>query len=215
MKLGIFVPGRLNSQRLPNKLILPIGDSCLWDIALKKLSNLPYEKVALCNDKQLIDTASKYDNIDIIVRSDDTKIDGKLNHIFRDIDKMKATHVMFFNPCLPFLEEATITLALKYFEARNLEYLESVVPFRNWVFDENGRPVNKMDYTTLSTKTIKTWYMDANAFRIFNKKQFLETGKMLDDGFGIYPITKMESFDIDTKEDYIIVKAIYEGVYHE
>lgn len=46
MKLGVFIAGRLGSERLPNKLVLPLGDSCLWEMACKKLSELPnkYEK---------------------------------------------------------------------------------------------------------------------------------------------------------------------------
>ena len=53
MKIAVFIPGRLNSERLPNKLVLPLGHSNIWDIACSKLNELPskYEKIALCYDK--------------------------------------------------------------------------------------------------------------------------------------------------------------------
>jgi CMP-N-acetylneuraminic acid synthetase len=214
MKIGIFIPGRLNSQRLPNKLILPIGDSCLWDIALSKLNSLPdkYEKVVLCNDNELIKIAKKYKNIKIIKRDESTKTDRELKYIYRDIEQMKSTYIMFLNPCQPMLKINTIISALEYFENNHLEYMESVVPFKNWVFNHHGRVINKMNYKTLSTKDVKTWYLDGNAFRIFPKDVFLKTGYMLRPNHSIYPISKLESIDIDTREDFTIAKSVYESL---
>jgi CMP-N-acetylneuraminic acid synthetase len=214
MTLGIFVPGRLQSQRLPEKLILPLGDTCLWEIALKKINDLPnkYEKVALCNDWELLDIATKFKNIQIIVRDDSTKVDGDLNFIYKDVGKMHSNHIMFFNPCLPMIKRRTIVKALEYYENNNCNYLESVKPFKNWVFDENGKAVNHIDYKRMSTKEVKTWYLDANAFRIFNKNFFLEDGYMLKKGHAIFSISELESIDVDTEEDYAIAKAILGGI---
>jgi len=210
MKLGVFVPGRLQSQRLPNKLILPLGNSCLWEIACKKLSELPdeYEKAVLCSDKELIDIAVKYD-IPVILRDvATTKADGPLNFVFKDIIHMTSTHLMFLNPCLPLLTTETIINALGYTKDNNIEYMESVVPFKNWVFDSKGKPVNRMDYTTLSTKELETWYLDANAFRVFNKEQFLKDGMMLKPNHEIFIIPTNESVDVDTKEDFEIAECM-------
>ena len=38
--IGIFIAGRLESERLPNKLILPLGNTCLWEIACRKLAKI-------------------------------------------------------------------------------------------------------------------------------------------------------------------------------
>lgn len=210
MKLGVFIPGRLQSQRLPNKLILPLGDSCLWEIACKKLSELPskYEKAVLCSDKELIDIAQRY-RVPVIVRDEDTtKADGPLNFVFKDIRNMSATHLMFLNPCLPLLSTDTIVSALEYAEKSNWDYMESVIPFKNWVFDSFGMPVNNMNYRRLSTKELETWYMDANAFRVFNKDAFLEDGMMLKPNHAIFKIPLKEAVDVDTKEDFEIVECM-------
>jgi CMP-N-acetylneuraminic acid synthetase len=215
MKLGVFVPGRLQSQRLPQKLIKPIGNSCLWEICLDKLNFLPskYEKVALCNDPELVDIAKKFKTVKTILRDDSTKVDGDLRFIFKDIEQMEATHVMFLNPCLPMLGVGTIQFALDYFERNNLDYMESVKPFTNWVFNNYKQNVNKMDFKRLSTKELEEWYLDANAFRIFNKRQFFKDGMMLKEGFEIYPISDIEALDVDTREEFYVVKAVYEEVH--
>ena len=130
MKLGIFLPGRLASERLPNKLILPIGNVCLWEIACKKLSELPeaYEKAVLICDDKLITIAKKYPNISIIRRSKaSANKDGPLVEIFGGLKAMKATHLMFLNPCLAFLTKETILEALDSFELNQVDYATSVL----------------------------------------------------------------------------------------
>ncbi|MDW7669885.1 MAG: hypothetical protein SCJ93_13760, partial [Bacillota bacterium] len=57
--LGIFIPARLESERLPNKQILPIGNSCIFDIACQKLESISdkYSKYVLIYDEKLIEIA--------------------------------------------------------------------------------------------------------------------------------------------------------------
>ena len=44
------------------------------------------------------------------------------------------------------------------------------------------------------------------------KEQFLNDGYMLKEGHAIYPISYIEALDIDTPEDYKLVKVVYEGI---
>ena len=60
-KLAIYMPGRLSSERLPNKLILPIAGTNLWEIACKKLSQIQgFDVHVLVSDQSLISIAEKY-----------------------------------------------------------------------------------------------------------------------------------------------------------
>lgn len=111
MKLGIFLPGRLGSERLPGKLILPISNTCLWEVACKKLKVISekYPVYVLCNETSLVDIALQ-ENIPVIFRSPGTEsVDGPLTHIFQDVKNIEeCTHLMFLNPCLAFLSEESI-----------------------------------------------------------------------------------------------------------
>jgi len=205
------MPGRLGSERLPNKLILPFGESCLWDIACKKLNSLPkhYEKVVLICEKELIDIAKKYPNIKIIKREESTsKADSPLNFVFKDIDKMESEYVMFLNPCLSMLQTDTIRDSLEFYETQEKIYLESVKRFRNWLWKPGGKLVFDIDFKSLNTKYLPKIYEDAHAFRIFPKKEFLETGYMLKPYPLIYEINEVESTDVDTKLDFKIAKKL-------
>jgi CMP-N-acetylneuraminic acid synthetase len=210
--IGIFMPGRLGSERLPNKLILPFGESCLWDIACKKLNELPkhYEKAVLVCEKELIDIAKKYPNIKIIKRDEQTaKADNPLNFVFKDIDNMESEYVMFLNPCLSMLQTAKIRDVLEFYEVNDKIYLESVKRFRNWLWKSGGELVFDIDFKSLNTKYLPKIYEDAHAFRIFPKKEFLETGYMLKPYPLIYEISDSEAIDVDTELDYKVALECY------
>ena len=67
-----LIGARLNSQRVPKKMIRPFGDSCLFEIALKTLLNsnfIPTQYIYLSlYDQELKDIANKYD-VNIFERS--------------------------------------------------------------------------------------------------------------------------------------------------
>lgn len=216
MKLGVFIPGRLSSERLPNKLILPLGESCLWEIACKKLNELPdrYNKYVLCYDKELIDIAKKYSNIKIIIRDKKTaKAEGPLKYIFKDLKDVEDTHLMFLNPCLSFLSKNTIVEALEKFEKENCDYATSVKPIQNWLFTDTGENLNDINYERLTTKEIESIWEAAHCFHIFNKKKFFKDGLMLKKGHLLIPVPKEETIDVDTPEDYEYAKYRHKKKY--
>lgn len=216
MKLGLFIPGRLSSKRLPNKLILPLGDSCLWDMACSKLNNLPdeYNKYVLCCDKELIDIANKYPNIKILIRDEATaNAEGPLKYIFKELKVVQDTHLMFLNPCLSFLSLETIQRVLVEFEGNNMNYATSVKRYQNWLFDDSKNMKKKecaaithINYKRLTTKEIPIYYEAAHCFHIFNKENFFEDGMMLKPGHDIISVPKEETIDIDTIQDYEFAK---------
>jgi CMP-N-acetylneuraminic acid synthetase len=204
MKLGIFIPGRLNSERLNKKLLLPIGNTSIWEIACKKLSLLPekYNKYVLCFDTELVQIAEKYD-LNIIIRDKETtETDGPLSFIFKNLKKVEDSHLMFLNPCPIFLKIDTIISSIKTFNNSNSDYATSVKPLQNWIFDNNSEPMVDIDYNRLSTKEIEPVWEAAHCFHIFNKENFFKTGKMLKPGHLLIPVPKEETIDIDTIYDY-------------
>jgi len=209
MKIGVFMPGRLDSERLPNKLILPLGKSNLWDMACEKLSSLPivYDKYVLVYDQELIDIAAKYDNIQIIIREKvTTQIDGPLVNVFAGVKDMNSKYLMFLNPCLSFLTAETITDCLFEFSLTGQDYATSVKSYKNWVFEENHLPIIDIDYQGLNTKTIDEHWEAAHCFHIFNREEFLNDGYMLKDGCVLLEVPKDQTIDVDTPEDYEYAK---------
>lgn len=213
MPMGVFISGRLGSERLPGKLVLPIGGSCLWDIACSKLDKLPdkYNKYVLAEKGDLVDIAKRYANLDVITRDSNTAIvDSPLSYIFKDIKNVPNHYLMFLNPCQSFITNTTIISSLEKFEKSECDYGTSVKCFQNWLFYEKGTSLNYVNYKNLSTKEIKPLWQAAHCFHIFNKRQFFKDGYMLKPGHLLLPIPEEETIDVDTYEDYEFVRWKHE-----
>ena len=213
-KVGVFIPARLSSERLPNKLILPMGDSCLFEIACKKLNNISnkFNKYALLYDKGLINIAKKYTNIKIIIRSKESAMaETPLSFLFEGMKNVEDTHLMFLNPCLAFLKKETIEKTLEDFQNSSADYGTSVKPLQNWIMDKDGNVINEINYKELTTKKIDPLWQFAHCFHIFNKDEFFEDGYMLKDGFKMLPVDEDETTDVDTYNDYLFAKWRYEN----
>ena len=214
-KIGVFVPARLGSQRLPNKQILPIGDTCMFEICCKKLAylkkvyNIP-TYVLIC-DQPLIDIAKKYPEVTIKYRDEETaKAEGPLQFIYKDILDVDEDYLMFLNPCLIFLSCETILKKIQEFAESSYEYGTSVKPFKNWLWNTENQAITYVDYKRLTTKEIIPWYQAAHCFHIFNRKKFQEDGYMLTEQLALLSIPEEEVIDIDTQEEYEFAKWKWE-----
>lgn len=213
MSLGVYIPARTTSKRLPNKLLLPLGDTNLFEIACRKLAGLPkeYGRYALICEEPLIQIAKRY-GIDILYRDPETiELDDPIIKTMGAVKDAKETHLMFLNPCLAFLSIKTIVDALKSFENSNWNYATSVKKFHSWIFYK-GEALNPIDYRSLNTKNIEGVYEMAHCFHIFNRKRFLEDGLMLHEGHGLIAVPEEETIDVDTKEDYLYAKWRWENL---
>lgn len=209
------MPARLSSQRLPNKQILPIGNTCMFEICCKKLDYIKKHYgintyVLICDD-ELIDIAMKYPNVQIVIRNPETaKAEGPLQFIFKDILGVAEKYLMFLNPCLIFLSPQTIVTAISQFLDSKKEYGTSVKKLQNWVWDKEANPKTYIDYKRLTTKEINPWFQAAHCFHIFNREMFREDGYMLKDDLALLEIPVEQTIDIDTKEEYAYAKWKYE-----
>lgn len=220
-RIGIFLPGRLSSHRLPNKLILPIGDTCLFEIACKKLNDLDCElkyqvnKYVLISksDRELVHIASKFPNLKIIYRSDETtQAEGPLNFIFKELQNVPDTHLLFLNGCLLYLSEDTIKNAINYFNVSHKQCATSVKFYKNWLFDLKGKSINPINYQRLTTKEIEPLLETAHCFHIFEKDSFFKTGQMLTKELLPIIVPEEETIDVDTPSDYEYAKWRWENV---
>ncbi len=213
---GVFAPARLSSERLPQKHLLPIGDSCIFDICCRKMEELAVRGipsyVLICED-ELFSIARRYPHITIVERNPETAdADGPANFIYKDIAaESQETHLMFLNPCLIFLKVDTVVRTVETFNSMANDYGTSIKRFQNWVLNERMEPLCHMDCARLSTKEIEPLYEIANAFHLFNRENFIKDGMVLKDGFhGFLIEDSAECVDIDTRDDFEFAKWKYE-----
>jgi CMP-N-acetylneuraminic acid synthetase len=213
--VGIFAPARLGSERLPRKHLLPIGDTCMFDICCKKLQRLKVEYniptyVLIC-DEELIEIAKKYPEVTILYRDIATsQANGPLQFIYKDILDTDEDYMMFLNPCLIFLSCETIVANVEKFKSSDKEYGTSVKEFKNWLWNKEEKLVNYLDYKRMSTKEIDPWYQCAHGFHVFNKHNFSVDGCMIKEDLCLMPISEEEAIDIDEYHEYEFAKWKWE-----
>lgn len=217
MSIGIFIPARTTSNRLPGKILLPFGESNLFDIACKKVSELPsrFGKYALICEPELIKIAESY-GLKVLLRDVETiNIDDPIVKVMEAVEQADDKYLMFLNPCLAFFSTEMILESLEKFEELlnyGIEYATSVKPFHNWIFDINSNPITPINYSELNTKNIAGLVQAAHCFHIFNKDEFLKTGQMLREGHGLIQVPDIATIDVDTLEDYKYAKWRYENI---
>jgi CMP-N-acetylneuraminic acid synthetase len=209
MTVKIFIPGRLSSERCPQKLIQPIGETNLWEIACSKVEDIDCDVYALTCDKELIDIAEQY-NVNVLERDIETAhADSPSKYVFKDIEQINATHLMLLNPCFAFLKPTTINHIVADFEYNNYDYATSVKPFKNYLFTKSGMPITEICYKNINTKAIKGYIQMAHCFHIFNKNNFFEDGQMLRPEHECYTINGNETIDVDTPEELDYVRYLW------
>ena len=212
--ITIYLIARLNSERLPNKMIIPfneINGMCLFEHACINLKNLKYKLKAAIGEQPLIDMA-KRNNVEIEFRpQNELDSNGELREVFNFLTKADTSHAMLISPCNPFITAEVINDACDKFLANDYESMTSVVKEQNWYFDENQKPLFKINPYRMNSKDLKLFSL-ANVFEVFSVKRFIEEGiyytfeNVKDPAF--FELNKNVAIDIDDQIDFDIAQSI-------
>lgn len=219
MKVVAIVPIKLNSQRLPHKNILPIGDKPLcYHICntLKKIEMI--DKVCVyCSSDEVV----KYipDSVDYVKRPE--YLDGDLikgKQIYSEfINSIDADIYILAHTTSPFIKKSSIENALQKVYSGEYDSAFSAEKKQTFCWYD-GKPINyKLDDIPRTQDIMPIW-VETSAFFIFRKEIFTEHGRRI--GFKPYiqEVNGIETIDIDTKEDYdfaLMISKVMEDVNNE
>ena len=129
--VAIIAQARLNSERVPRKMIRPFAGSSLFDIGLKKLTEsriIPKENIfaSVC-EEELIKIANSH-AVNIFKRSvESANNDNSLQKIYEWHDKLPYKYVIKVNLCSPLLRIETIDDFIEKFLWQESENLFGVI----------------------------------------------------------------------------------------
>lgn len=212
MKIVAFVPIKLNSQRLPDKNMLPIaGKPMCYHICrtLLKIKGLD-EIYTYCSDEKIVDYIP--DGITFLKR--DTYLDGDLVRgkeiyecFIREID---ADIYILAHATSPFIRSESIENALGKVVSGEFDSAFSAERKQTFCWYK-GCPINYELTDIPRTQDMEPVWVETSAFFIFRKEIFTQYGRRI--GFNPYiqEVTGMETIDIDTKADYDMAVLMAEG----
>lgn len=218
MKYSAIIPVRAGSRRLPNKNILPFGDSNLLINKIRQLKRVPMiDEIVVSSDSDLMLKMAKDEGVfshkrPIEYADEKTKSFGEVVE-FCAKDAAHAENVIWA-PCVcPLCDEFNFTDAINKYEDLVLKFGEydsviSAKMFKEYLWDEE-KPLNyKLGLGHVPSQQLPNYQVIVNGFYIAPRKKMIEWQYF----FGLKPyrliISKREAVDIDDKEDFLIAEAL-------
>ena len=211
MKVVAFVPIKLNSQRLPNKNILPIaGHPLCWHLCHSLLNVSEINEVYVyCSEERV----TEYLPEGIIFKKRDKSLDGNLVKgfdIYRSfIREVDADLYILAHTTSPFIKSSTIENALNHIIHNGHDSAFSAERVQTFAWYKN-MPINYDLNDVPRTQDMEPIWVETSAFYMFKKEIFTEYNRRI--GFKPYiqEVFGIEAIDIDEKKDYDLARKMAE-----
>lgn len=211
MKVVCFVPIKFNSQRLPKKMFLSLGNKKLcqyiFDILLKVKKKINLDIYCYCSDEKIINFLPK--NIKFLKRDKSLDTDKtKGIDIYKSfINKIDSDIYCLCHATSPFIKPENIIKGINKLILEDYDSSFTVSRIQTFSWYKN-KPINYSLENVVRTQEIEPIFWETSAFYIFKKEIFKKYSRRI--GFNAFMIEtdKIESIDIDTKDDYELAKKI-------
>jgi CMP-N-acetylneuraminic acid synthetase len=214
-----MVQARLNSERVPKKMLRDFAGTTLIDILMNKLQNskcIPPQNI-YCSlyEQELKDVVSKY-NVNIFNRTKQSaNSEGTvLSEIFDWHDKLPYKYVIAVSACNPLLKISTIDNFFETYLNSDKDGAFAVFEKKTYYWDKYGKAITDWKgSTTMNTKFVEPVYEAAHC--LYGSKM-----DIIKDGFWIdtksppepelFVMDELESFDIDHEWQFKLGEKLYE-----
>lgn len=202
-KVVALVPIKLNSQRLPNKNILPIGGKPLcWYICKRLLEVKRIDEIYVyCSDKSV----DRYLPKGIHIKERPQWMDGnevKGSDIYEGfINSVDADVYVLAHTTSPFVKSTSISNALEKVLSGEYDSAFSATCYKTFAW-YNKQPINYELKNVPRTQDIEPVWIETSAFYIFQKEIFTLKHQRIGANPYIQAVSGMEAVDIDEKSDY-------------
>lgn len=214
-KISAIIPVKGNSTRLPNKNILPFGDSNLLQHKIEQLKQVEelHEIICSSDSDEMLAIAEKA-GIKAIKRptqyADESVPFGMFLEYVCDI--VEGEHIMWACATSPCVEPYLYSKAIEtYFEKLQEGYdsLITCAPYQTYLMDENG-PLNfKMGLEHKNSEQLPMLYHFTNGVNLAPTEMIRQWHYNYGPKAYRLLINKREAADIDDVYDYEMAKALY------
>lgn len=224
MQFAIVIPARKGSKSLKNKNLKLINDIPLAEYTFNSIKEIKIPKFILSDDLKLKEIATKYDLICDYIRPKSVSNDNSslvetlinFDKWLKDQKKYKIDVIIILQVTSPLRQKIDILEAIKYFKKNNFTSLFSVSESQEHPYETiNLLGKNKWRYNLIKAKKFyRRQDYDINSFFIngaiymVNLNYLRRTKKIISRNHGIYIMKKLNSIDIDDKEDLKIAGKI-------
>lgn len=209
MRVVAFVPIKLNSERLANKNILPLGDHCISWYIFNTLLNVPHidDIYVYCSNEIIRNYIPS--NVKFLKRPEYLDENNTLGiQIYTEFAKqIDADIYILAHTTSPFISVNSISVALQRILDDVNDSALSVNKHKKFAW-YNECTLNYDPYKVIRTQELKPVYLESSAFYMFKK----DTLQLFRRRIGCDPFlmetSYLEGIDIDTKEEYELAQYL-------
>lgn len=216
-----IVQARLNSQRVPRKMIKPFAGSNLFGIILDKLLSskvIPSENIrASVYEEELFTEANLIRNIRTFERSKESaNNDNDIRKIYEWHDKLPYKYVVIISGCNPLLKVETIDKFVTQWANQEEENLFAVIKKKQYYWNKEGALITPWpdNQTLMNTKAVEPTYEAAHVLYA-SRMDLIKDEKFMGDfekpgGIKLFEMDELEAFDIDEPWQFEVAETLYE-----
>ena len=211
---------RLESQRVPKKMIRPFCGSTLTEILINKIkqsSIIPIENFYLSvYEEELIDLANKH-NVNSFKRSkESSQAENDIPLIYEWHDKLPFKYVVSLSACNPLLTIETIDDFVHSYLKSDKGGMFGVIGKKQYFWNQEGKMISDWpkDQKIMNTKYMNITYEAAHCLYA-SKTDIIKDGFWLDDKTPPEPElyimeNELETFDIDYEWQFKTGEILYD-----
>ena len=215
-----LIPAKRNSQELKDKNLKKLNNFFLFELAILGAKKSKYiNKTYLSSDSDYILRCAKKYKVNLIKRkkslsnnvaSADLVI---LDFLKNNLKCTKNDVIIYLQPTSPFRNSDHIDEAINIFIKKKMRFLLSVTENKNFfksLYQNKNtmKPFFGNKFLTRNRQNLKKVYSPNGAIYIFYANDFLKKKKLNFLNSNYYTMNKIDSIDIDDKEDYELAKYI-------
>jgi CMP-N-acetylneuraminic acid synthetase len=211
MKTALFIPIKLNNQRLPGKNTMLLNGKPLCNYIFDTVKNIDCinEKYVYCSNEGInpyIPAEMKFLKRDIRLDSNETKgleiIEAFVNDV--DADIYVLTHTT-----QPFTKASSIENAFKKVASSEYDSAFSAVELKDYCWYQ-GKPFNYDMQNIVRTQDLEPIYMETGAFFIFRREVFTQYHQRIGKKPYMSFVDSFEAIDIDDADDFAFAEVAAE-----
>lgn len=216
--VSALVPMKGHSERVPLKNTRMLGNAPLFYHILRSLIQAKriYE-ILVDTDSEKIKSLIQKDFPEVIVIDRPAALIGDkipmTAIVENDCGFVKTKHFLQTHATSPFIKPETVDAAIDaYFKGLDsgFDSVMAVNKFQSRFYDQNKKPINHDPGVMFPSQDTPAIYEDCSSFYISSVERMLKSKKRVGDNPVFFEVSRLESADIDTEEDFVLCEAIYE-----
>ena len=215
-----IISARLNSTRVPRKMIKPFSDTTLIELGIQKVLDskiIPEENFYVSVYEEELKDIAKDNGVQIYERSyESANSEKSLTKVYEWHDKLPYKYVILISACTPLLKTETIDKFVEKYMNSDSDGLFGVIGKKQYYWNEDGDMITKWPegLTIMNTKMVETTYEAAHCLYASRMDTIKDEIWMGDTPFTkgnpeLFEMNELEVFDIDYPWQFEVGEVLY------